>query len=143
MPTPLERMATILRTLLREECVIRSDLIEIRAVLDDYEATGIPGEGKSSLRIGSPSRVPSNWRPIAEAPRDGTTVEVRGTMLVHYMQGAKFAIMPRDWRPETPQTEWHLTEWRVALPSPPPAAEDAKPSTERGEATPSPPSRPP
>jgi hypothetical protein len=49
---------------------------------------------------------------MEEAPDDGSTIEVRGTMLVHHMQGAKFAVMPRNWRPETPQTEWRLTDWR-------------------------------
>ncbi len=56
------------------------------------------------------------WQPIETAPRDGRTIEMRGTMFVHHMQGAKFAIMPRDWRPETPQTEWRFTHWREAPP---------------------------
>ncbi len=54
----------------------------------------------------------TTWQPIETAPRDGTTIEVRGVMLVHYVQGAKFPTMPGDWRPDTPQTRWQPTEWR-------------------------------
>ncbi len=74
--------------------------------------------------------VLSNWRDIKTAPKDGTAVRVRGEMLVHHMPGAKFATMPKDWRPETPHTEWHLTEWQD-VPSPP--AEQTQAVDTRGE----------
>lgn len=77
------------------------------------------------------------WKPIESAPKDGATVEVRGVMFAHRMPGAKFPIMPKDWRPDTPQTEWHITGWRevapissqastMPLPSPPRADEGEK-----------------
>ncbi len=60
----------------------------------------------------------SDWQPIETAPKDGRTIELRGELLAHHMEGCKFSIMPGDWRPETPQTEWRLTGWReVAQPS--------------------------
>lgn len=60
---------------------------------------------------------PSPWRSMESAPKDGATIEVRGVMLVHYVQGAKFPTMPADWRPDTPQTRWHPTEWRLPEPT--------------------------
>ncbi len=52
------------------------------------------------------------WRDIATAPKDGHTVEVRAVMRAHYMEGCRFALMPEDWRPDTPQTSWRMTGWR-------------------------------
>jgi Lar family restriction alleviation protein len=64
------------------------------------------------------NRRASPWRPIESSPKDGATVEVRGVMRVHHMRGCKFPIMPKDWRPDTPDTEWRLTDWReVGAPS--------------------------
>jgi len=88
----------------------------------------------------APSPVPSNWRPIAEAPRDGTRIWAcnptrghRGEVfwngreweLVDALSGKPIGIgfYPAYWQP---------------LPSPPPT-EDAHASTERGEANPTPP----
>jgi hypothetical protein len=58
----------------------------------------------------------AGWRTIDSAPKDGATIEVRAVMRVHHMLGAKFSMMPSGWRPDTPQTEWHLTEWREVAP---------------------------
>lgn len=58
------------------------------------------------------------WQPIETIPKDGRTVEVRGSMRVHYFGGAKFETMPESWRPDTPRAEWLLLEWReVPAPS--------------------------
>jgi hypothetical protein len=99
------------------------NLLQLRNMVPDLiaalERTGIPGEGNSSLRIGSPSPVPSNWRPIAELRRD--------LEWIMHFNG------PGQINPAWLQIRMQKT---LALLPSPPAAEDAQPSTERGEATP-------
>lgn len=53
------------------------------------------------------------WQPIDTAPRNGTTIEIHATMRVHYFNdAAAIAPLPRNWRPDTPQSEWVLQGWR-------------------------------
>lgn len=54
----------------------------------------------------------AGWRPAWDAPRDGRTIEARAVMRVHHLRDCKFPIMPKNWRPDTPDTEWTITEWR-------------------------------
>lgn len=61
------------------------------------------------------NRRAGNWHSLDSVPKKGSpTIEVRAVMRVHHMQGCKFPIMPRDWRPDTPDAEWRLTDWRIA-----------------------------
>lgn len=89
---------------------------------------------------------PSPWRDMESAPKDGTTIELCAVMPVHSVQRDGDSM----WRPETPQTQWRLTGWRLPepaaegvasvpaseashkpLPSPPSEGELAQPSPPR------------
>lgn len=63
------------------------------------------------------------WQDIETAPDDGRTIEVRATILMHRIAGASFEFLPKDWRPDSPQSIWRFTHWREAVSeTPPPAA---------------------
>ena len=78
------------------------------------------------------------WRGMESAPMDQVTIEVCGVMRVHRFDGCKFPVMPKDWRPDTPQSEWRLTGWRhVQAPSYQAAhAVDAEPPSHEVASTP-------
>jgi hypothetical protein len=133
MPTPSEKVSdAVLKAFIEDAERERFRYLKSFATTPDIAIalarelqewrTGIPGEGNSSLRIGSPSPVPSNWRPIAELRRD--------LEWIMHFNG------PGQINPAWLQIRMQKT---LALLPSPPAAEDAQPSTERGEATPSPP----
>lgn len=56
--------------------------------------------------------VVPRWNPMNDAPKDGRAIAVQAVIHVHHFEGARFDHMARNWRPDTPQSEWHLTGWR-------------------------------
>lgn len=75
----------------------------------------VADHGETALRELAALRAQTEWRPIAEAPRDGTVIIVSGG-IAHWHDGGWWSLTGVDY-PGRPMA-WEPTHWQ-SLPPPP------------------------
>lgn len=97
-----------------DEITWRRAITAVRARMDGYTDTVI-GQLTETIIADLRESEARSWRSPETLPRDGRTVEVQATMLMHFMKGASFTGLPPHWRPDHPYSNWVFTGWRESV----------------------------